>query len=66
MSGPTAEVDQEALLARLTDVTSERADLLAERDHIVTKLRAAGTPVTHIARAAGISRQAVYDITTDS
>jgi DNA invertase Pin-like site-specific DNA recombinase len=47
---------------RFALIDAEKEALRELRDATIRELRASGTPIAQIARLAGLSRQAIYDI----
>ena len=58
-----AEADK--LLAEIRDATADMEAALVRRLAAIKAARAAELPVAHIARAAGLSRQSIYQMTRE-
>lgn len=55
--------EQARRLKHHADATQE---LLATRNTLIRQLRTEGHPIVHIAKAAGVSRETIYQITKDT
>lgn len=53
-------------LKQLERNAAKRAELLAERDQLIANAKADKVPVTHIAKAVGLSAMQVHRIINDS
>lgn len=46
--------------------TKAAQQLIATRNNLIRQLRAEGHPIVHIAKAAGVSRETIYQITKEN
>lgn len=51
---------------RLKHHTDAAHQLITTRNNLIRQLRNEGHPIVHIAKAAGVSRETIYQITKDN